>query len=135
MTTSSSVVDGPIAEGATCRPNISPTGRRRRRRFGLQMLAVSVALLVVLMALHAHWYWRLLLFLPAAAAATGFLQVARDTCVLRAKEGTFEHDDFSTTPAPEDDVRASRRVARTIQRDATLIGLATAAVGVLLAVL
>jgi hypothetical protein len=113
-----------------CRPNISESGRRRRVRFGWQMVAVCGALLVGLGALHLRWYWGLLLFLPAASAATGFLQVRRDTCVLRAQQGTFEHEDGSTTPASEEDVRASRAVARTIRRDATLIGLLAAAIGI-----
>lgn len=99
------------------------------------MSAVTVALFVAFAAFHAHWYWRFLLVAPAASAATGFLQMFRNTCILRAKEGTFEHDDGTMTPAPADDVAASRAVAKTISRDATLIGLAIAAVGVLLAVL
>jgi hypothetical protein len=91
------------------------------------MLLVSLALDGAFIAIHAPWYVRLLMFLPAAGCATGFLQMARNTCVLRAKEGTYEHDDGAMTPAPADDVRASRAVAKTIQRDALLIGLAAAA--------
>jgi len=97
------------------------------------MAALTGAALVAVVAFHAPWFWRLLVFFPAAASATGFLQVHRKTCVLRAREGTFEHDDGSTTKAPEEDVRASRLVARTIRRDAALIGLATAAVAAALA--
>ena len=63
-------------------------------------------------------------------AATTLLQVRRDTCVLRAKEGTIEHDDLTTTPASPEDARASRAVARTIQRDAALIGLLVAAIAI-----
>jgi hypothetical protein len=39
-------------------------------------------------------------FFPAAASAISFLQASRNTCVMRAQEGTIEHDDFSTEPAP-----------------------------------
>jgi len=66
-------------------------------------------------------------FFPAAASAIGFLQASRNTCVLRAKEGTVEHDDFSTEPAPAPDVTASRRVAKGITRDAILIGIGAGA--------
>jgi hypothetical protein len=123
-----------IASGQRCTPNISESGRRRRVRFGWQMTAVSVALLVAIRAFHLRWPWAILLFMPAASAATGFLQVRRNTCVLRAQQGTFEHEDGSTTAAPEDQVRASRAVASTIRRDATLIGLLASALGALLSI-
>jgi hypothetical protein len=50
---------------------------------------------------------------------------------MRAKEGTFEHEDFSTTKAAVEEVVASRAVASTINRDTILMGLAGAALGVL----
>jgi hypothetical protein len=99
------------------------------------MLAVAVALFGGLALVHAAWYWRLTVFFPAAASAFGFLQVRRLTCVLRAADGTFEHDDGSTTPVVEEDARASRRVATGINRDAVLIGLATGALAVAAALL
>jgi hypothetical protein len=114
-----------------CRPNISGSGRRRRIRFGWLMAGGSLALLIAVAAFQPRWFWGLTLFVPVATAATGFLQVKRDTCVLRAQEGTFEHEDGHTTPAPPEDVRASRAVANTIRRDAALIGLLGAAIGVL----
>jgi hypothetical protein len=113
-----------------CKPNISTAGRRRRIRFGNQWVVVSVVLLVLLVVLRVHWYWGLVMFLPAALSAVGFLQATRHTCVMRAKEGTFEHEDFSTTKAPDDEVSASRAVAATINRDSFLIGLCAAAIGV-----
>jgi hypothetical protein len=64
------------------------------------MVVIALAFEASFVAFHAAWYWRLCIFFPAAAAAIGFLQVRRDTCVLRAAEGTFEHDDGSTTPRP-----------------------------------
>ena len=51
----------------------------------------------------------------------------RNTCVLRAKEGTIERDNFSTEPAPMADVIESRRVAAGITRDAILIGVGAGA--------
>ncbi len=116
-----------------CKANISPSGRRRRLRFGNQWLLVSVALLVVLVVLRVPWYGGLALFIPAALSAIGFLQARRNTCVMRAKEGTFEHDDFSATRAPDADVAASRAVAARINRDVILIGVAGAAIGAVVA--
>jgi hypothetical protein len=65
-------------------------------------------------------------------AAIGFLQAGRRTCVARAAEGTFEHEDLSTTPAPEDDVFRSREVASRITRDSILIGLAAVVLAIVL---
>jgi hypothetical protein len=103
-------------------------------RFGNQGLIVSVALLIVLAVLRVPWYVGLLMFIPASLAAVGYLQARRNTCVMRAKEGTFEHEDFSTTKAPDDEVAASRAMAGTINRDTILVGLAGAALGVAVAV-
>jgi hypothetical protein len=111
-----------------CRPNISPAGKRRRSRIGYLAVALSLGLAGVLVALRTPWYARLPVGLPAALAAVAFLQVRRNTCIARAAEGTFEHDDFSKTPAPPDEVAASRRVAAGIRRDSALIGLLCAAV-------
>jgi hypothetical protein len=113
-----------------CKPNISAAGRRRRSRFGNQWLIASVVLLVLLVLFRVRWYWGLTLFLPSALSAVGFLQASRNTCVMRAREGTFENEDFSTIKAPENEVVASRAVAALINRDTVLIGLAGAAIGV-----
>jgi hypothetical protein len=116
-----------------CKANISTAGRRRRTRFGNQWLVVAVALLIVLAIVRLPWYLGLLMFIPASLAAVGLLQARRNTCVMRAKEGTFEHEDFSTTKAPDDEVTASRAMAATINRDTVLVGLAGAALGVVVA--
>lgn len=102
-------------------------------RFGNQWLIVSVALLVVLVVMRVPWYGGLALFIPVALSAVGFLQARRNTCVMRAKEGTFEHDDFSTTKASDAEVAASRGAAAKINRDVILIGVAGAAIGVVVA--
>jgi hypothetical protein len=122
-----------MSDAPACKANISPLGRRKRLRFGNQWLVVSVALLIVLVVMRVPWYGGLALFIPAALSAVGFLQARRNTCVMRAKEGTFEHDDFSTTKASDDEVAASRGVAAKINRDVVLIGIAGAAIGVIVA--
>jgi hypothetical protein len=116
-----------LEPAGSCRPNISPAGKRRRSQVGYVAMAIALLLVGVLVALRSPWYLRALAGLPAALAAVSLLQVRRNTCVARAAEGTFEHDDFSKTPAPPDEVAASRRVASGIMRDSALIGLAVAA--------
>jgi hypothetical protein len=118
-----------------CTPNISPAGIRRRQRFGYQFAGISIAAAGAGMIFRAPWITRAAVFLPAALAATGFLQASRNTCVMRAREGTREHDDFSTEPAPAADVAASRRVASGITRDAILIGLGAGALAAATALL
>lgn len=115
------------------RANISTSGCRRRERLGRQGAAVSIALFGAFVVFRAPWFWRLLLFIPVALAATSILQSRRTTCVLRARQGVLENEDGSTTPASEDSVRASRAVARGIERDAMLIGAAGAGAAVALA--
>jgi hypothetical protein len=111
-----------------CTPNISPAGIRRRQRFGFRWAAISVAAAGAGLFLRAPWIVRTAVFFPAAASAIGFMQANRNTCVLRARQGTLEHDDFSTEPAPQVDVAASRKVATGIYRDAVLVGVAAAAI-------
>jgi hypothetical protein len=118
-------------DDVACRPNISPAGVRKRIVFGTWNVAVTVLLAAVLVVVHARWFWCLAVFVPAALTAIGFLQAGRKTCVSRAAEGTFEHDDFSKTPAAEDDARRSRHVAAGITRDSILIGLAATALTIL----
>jgi hypothetical protein len=116
-----------MAESNPCPPNIAPAGIRRRRRFGLQLALISVAAAGAGMLFRWPWIARAAVFIPAAMSATGYLQARRNTCVLRAKEGTIEHDDFSTEPAPAADVVESRKVAAGITRDAILIGVGAGA--------
>jgi hypothetical protein len=105
-----------------CKPNISPAGRHRRRRFGAQWTGIAIAAATAGFVLRLPWAARGIVALPAALAAIGFLQARRQTCVLRAHEGTFEREDFTTEKAPEDEVAKSREVAAGIRRDALLIG-------------
>ena len=120
-----------MPDGGVCRPNISAAGVRRRMRFGAVSAALTVLLAVSMIIARVRWFWCLAVFVPAALAGVGFLQAGRKTCVARAAEGTFEHEDFSKTPAPEDDVLRSREVATRINRDSILIGLAAVALTVL----
>lgn len=118
-----------------CTPNIAAAGIRRRRRFGFQWAGVSVAAVGAGMIFRVPWIARTAVFLPAAVAAIGLLQASRNTCILRAREGTLEHDDFSTTPAPSSVVAVSRKVATGITRDAILIGVGAGAVAAATALL
>jgi hypothetical protein len=113
---------------AACKPNISPAGQRRRRRFGLQWAGLSVAAAGAGVVFRAPWVARTAVFFPAALSAIGYLQASRNTCVMRAGQGTLEHEDFTTEPAAPAEVAASRRVATGIYRDALLIGLGAAAI-------
>jgi hypothetical protein len=124
-----------VAEAIPCTPNIAPAGIRRRQRFGLQWALISVAAAGAGVAFRWPWIARAAVFIPAAVAATGYLQARRNTCVLRAKEGTIEHDDFSTEPAPAADVVESRKVAAGITRDAVLIGVGAGALAAATALL
>src|SRR5690348_823013 len=99
------------AAPTACTPNIAPAGIRRRRRIGLQLAGISAVTTGASMLFRAPWAARSLVFFPAAISAIGYLQANRNTCVMRAREGTIEHDDFSTEAAPAADVAASRRVA------------------------
>ncbi|HVX97525.1 MAG TPA: hypothetical protein VHK47_21610 [Polyangia bacterium] len=123
--------EGVIEEGTACRPNISSSGVRLRRRFGAISAGAAALVAGGLVVTHARWPWSFAVFLPAALAGVGFLQASRRTCVARAREGTFEHDDFSKTPAASDDVQRSRKVAAGINRDAALIGLGAVALTML----
>jgi len=116
-----------------CKANIGKAGKRRRMQVGWVAAISSVALVAAFAVFHVPWQWRTLVFLPAAMAAVGFLQATRNTCIAHASRGTIEHEDFSTSPAPPDELAASRRVAASIRRDAILIGFAAAAISVALA--
>lgn len=86
-------------------------------------MAITAAGLVASVGLRAPWFWRALLAVPTALAAIGFLQARRGTCVSRAAEGTFEHEDFTKASAPDADAARSRGAARAIVRDTVLLGL------------
>src|SRR4051812_3165088 len=104
MTTIEGVMNEAPSPPDNCAPNIAPAGRRRRRRLGLQMAGLSVVATGAGVLVRAPWLARAAVFFPAALSAIGYLQASRNTCVMRAAEGTLEHDDFTTEPAPAPDV-------------------------------
>lgn len=110
-----------------CTPNIAASGITRRRRVGIAFAVVSVALAVALVWLDASWYLRALLFVPVAISAASLLQATRKTCVAHARKGTIELMDYTARRAPEDVATASRRVASTIVRDASVVAALVAA--------
>jgi hypothetical protein len=122
-----------MSQVAPIRANISTSGCRRRERLGRQGAAFSIALFGAFVVFHVPWFWRFVLFFPVALAATSILQSRRTTCVLRASQGVFENEDGSTTPVSDEEARASRVIARGIQRDAILIGAASTGAAVALA--
>jgi hypothetical protein len=121
-----------VVEGVACASNISPRGKQRRLRVGTAMAVVSVVIVALLAVLHVAWFWRAVVFLPVMASVSSLLQVSRNTCVARAREGTFEHDDMTTVKAADDDARRSRIVAATIVRDGIIVGALVAALSMAL---
>jgi hypothetical protein len=113
-----------MPDGSLCKPNISGAGVRRRIQFGALNAVLAVGLATSIFIARARWFWALVVFVPATLAAIGFLQAGRKTCVACAAAGTFEHEDLTRTPAPEDDVFRSREVATRISRDSMIIGVA-----------
>jgi len=115
-------------EGAICQPNYSAAGRTRRKLVAALGVGTTLLAVVVLYVVDAAWPMRLIAGIPAAGSMLSMLQVRRNTCILHAGKGTFEHDDFSTTRASEAAAIASRKVAATIWRDALAFGAAVAVV-------
>ncbi len=113
--------------GATCRPNFSAAGRRRRTRIAVVLGIVTLATLAGVVVAGAAWAVRLVVGLPAAATLVTALQVTRHTCVAHAATGSIEGEDFSLAAADAAHAAASRRVARTIWRDALVGGALVAA--------
>lgn len=126
----------PSETALVCQPNISAKGRRLRRGFGILNVAVAIGLAGFFAASSSMpWPWRTLMFVPVATAALSFFEVSRNTCVLRAALGTIEHDDLSTHRASPEELAASRKVSWGIHRDAVLVGLLGAALGLATALL
>ena len=111
----------------SCEPNISEAGKRQRRILGLTGFLLAALLSWWGIRNGVPWTTRLLVALPATIGAIGWLQASRGTCIRRAAEGTFERDDRSTIPVTPEAKAASLAVAKTIVRDALLIGIAAGA--------
>jgi hypothetical protein len=112
--------------------NIGPAEIARRRMAGHGGIIATIVLLGVLMWTDAPVLARLLLFLPVAGAASGYLQAAFRFCANYGWRGVFnfgEAGHHRTTPVTDPDaVRADRRKA-------ALIGLASGAIGLAVALL
>jgi len=117
-----------------CTPNINAVGRRRRRRIGGAMSAAAVAFLGWSVATGAPASTRALVCLPVMAAAVGFLQVRRNTCVVLAVAGRRE-DGNGMAPVSAGELRDSRRVSWTIARDALAAGALAAGLGAVTALI
>jgi hypothetical protein len=116
-----------LIEGQVCQPNISASGIRFRTRVGYAGATIAAGLLGASLALHWPWYLRAVVFLPVAISSFGFLQVRNRTCVARAREGTFEHEDMSVkTKADDAEVAVSRKMAAIITRNVLLIATGVA---------
>jgi hypothetical protein len=118
-------------DAAVCKPNFSGPGRVRRTRVGIAALVIAAGLAITAVALGWVWWARALVALPVGVGTASLLQVTRNTCVAHAAAGTFEHEDFSTTKQSDVDAAASRKVAKTITRDALFAALAMAALAYL----
>lgn len=117
---------------ASGRCNIGPAEIARRRTFGHAAGLVTLVAFAALLLLGAPAWVRLLLFFPAAGAAAGYLQAALHFCADYGWRGVFNFGRAghhrTTTVAEADARRADRRMA-------LFIGAASAAVGVLVALL
>ena len=117
---------------ASGRCNIGPSEIARRRNFGHAAAVVTVAAFVGLLLVSAPAWTRVLLFFPAAGAAAGYLQAALHFCADYGWRGVFNFGragHHRTTAVTEADARRADR------RMALFIGGASAAVGVLVALL
>jgi hypothetical protein len=115
------------------RCNIGPAEIARRRRFGHAGAVATVTLFALLLLTDAPGWLRLLLFLPAAGAAAGYLQAAFHFCADYGWRGVFNLD----RPAGHGNVQsvADADARRADRRMALFIGLSSAAVGTLVALI
>jgi hypothetical protein len=71
--------------------------------------------IAVTTALGSPWWVRLLsVLLPALVASAAHFEARSNVCVLRAAQGTFEHDDRSRTTMQASLMPAIRRVATSV---------------------
>ena len=110
--------------------NIGPAEIARRRRTGIAMTVATLALLAILVTVHAPTPSRILVFLPAAVAASGFIQARLRFCAGFGWLGVFNFEGVGTTNVVADRQARARDRAMAIR-----IGLASGAVGVLVAAL
>lgn len=110
--------------------NIGPAEIARRRRTGVSMSIVTIVLVAALVLAHVPTLARVVVFIPAAIAASGFLQARLRFCAGFGWLGVFNFRDVGTTESV-----ASEEARRRDRLMAARIGLASAVVGVLVAVI
>lgn len=109
-----------VLEGAACRPNFGVAGRRKRRNVAIIAGVITVGGFAAAMFFQVQPLARLLVGLPAFMSVLCALQVTRNTCVAHAATGSIEGEDMSLTKADAEFAAASKKVAKTIYRDASL---------------
>lgn len=110
--------------------NIGPAEIRRRRMAGHVGLVATVGLLVLLVAAGTPPFTRLLIVVPAAVSASGYIQARMRFCAAFGWAGMFNFG------GSEDAVSVADARARAADRRRALrIGLASGAIGVVVAVL
>ena len=108
--------------------NIGPAEIARRRRTGHTGVIATVVLLGMLIVVHAPTPLRLLAFFPAAVAASGYLQAWLRFCAGFGWLGVLNFGDVGRTEMVGSAEDRARDRAR-----ATRIGLASAAIGLVVA--
>lgn len=104
-----------LSEGAACAPNMSPGARAVRTRVAQRAAIASVLALGVTVAVGSPWWLRgLAVLVPALVASSAYFEARSNVCVLRAAQGTFEHDDRSRTRMDGTLLPAIRRAATSV---------------------
>lgn len=116
-----------MTEGEFC-TNLSSQGRRMRTRASYVGFAICVVTFAALVGSGASGPTRLLVGLPVMGTMVTWLQVRRHTCVRLAGTGQREIEGGGLEKVDTAIAEASKRVARTIYRDASFVGIAAALV-------
>jgi hypothetical protein len=96
-------------------PNFGAAGRRRRKLVAFGGGVFAFAALAFAIAFDSAWWIRaLVFFFPMLAASIAYFEARSSVCVLRAAQGTFEHDDLSQTLMESSLLPSIRRVATTV---------------------
>jgi hypothetical protein len=122
-----------LAEGAACAPNMSAGARRVRARVARGAAVAAAVTFVLVVLLDAVWWVRwLAVLLPALVASEAYFEARSNVCILRAAQGTFEHDDRSRTPMASTVLPAIRRVAKSVVAKGAVTALLASAVATVL---